>query len=90
MGYFNLPTGKTIYISTYNLLFKTVDGKVVPVTDEEIAEFMQQCIADDLGEIIENPFTRMSSLSKLTIEEDDEYIPDEAEEKNIDLDSDFD
>lgn len=56
-----LPTGKTIYISTYEWLFI--------LKDEEIDNFYESCIADDLGVIIENPFTLKTNSTTLEVEE---------------------
>lgn len=56
-----LPTGKTISISVYEYLFI--------LKDEEIDEFYQSCIADDLGTFVENPFSEKSM--KGFLQEDD-------------------
>lgn len=37
--------------------------------DEDVHEFYQSCMADDLGLEIENPFSNKSSMGKLDIEE---------------------
>lgn len=60
----SLPTGKVIYISTYEWLFQ--------LEENNVDEFYQNCIADDLGAFIENPFSSMSPQGRLDIED----VPD--------------
>lgn len=60
----SLPTGKVIYISTYEWLFQ--------LDDRNIDEFYQNCVADDLGSFIENPFSATQPQGKLDIED----VPD--------------
>lgn len=60
----SLPTGKVIYLSTYEWLFK--------LEEKNVDEFFQNCIADDLGTFIENPFSAAMPQGRLDIEE----IPD--------------
>ncbi len=45
----NLSTGKTIEISYYEWLFM--------IEEDEVSEFYQRCIAEDLGVEIDNPFS---------------------------------
>ena len=45
----NLPTGNTITVSVYEWLFI--------LREEDMHEFYQSCIADDLGVYIDNPFS---------------------------------
>jgi hypothetical protein len=56
-----LPTGKTIYLSTYTFLFE--------IKDEEVDLFYQSCVADDLGSFIEDPFAGRSVLGLLEVDE---------------------
>jgi len=59
-----LANGKTISISTYEWLFV--------IKDEDLPEFFQSCMADDLGQHIENPFSSKSPFGKLDVIEDEE------------------
>ncbi len=61
MATIQLQTGKTIYMSTYEWLFK--------LKEEDVAEFYQSCIADDLGIEIQNPFSNRVSYGKLEVED---------------------
>lgn len=79
MPYIQLKTGKTVYLSTFDFLFKTVGGKVEPITDSEIDEFFQNCHADDRGNFIEDPFTEKLSADLLQIEEKEEINVEEPE-----------
>ena len=63
-----LPTGKTLSISIYEWLFV--------LKDEDVDEFYQSCIADDLGIDIENPFSNKIVHGKLEVEEITEEIED--------------
>lgn len=65
MPLLSLPTGKTVYISSYQYYFE--------LREEDIDEFFQTCIADDLGSFIENPFSELRGANKV----EDEEIPDE-------------
>ncbi len=65
-------TGKTLYISTYEYLFV--------LKDEDMKEFYQSCIADDLGVSIENPFSSRANSAKLEVED----FP-EVEELELDI-----
>ncbi len=60
-----LATGKTITISAYEYFFI--------LKEEDVEEFFQSCVADDLGIYIGNPFSNKSSQGELDIEE----LPDE-------------
>lgn len=67
----SLPTGKVIYLSTYEWLFQ--------LEEKNVNEFFQNCIADDLGMFIEDPFSMRVHQGKLEVEETPD-IPDEIEE----------
>jgi hypothetical protein len=60
----SLPTGKVIYLSTYEWLFK--------LEEKDVDEFYQNSIADDLGVFIENPFSATCPQGKIEVED----IPD--------------
>lgn len=64
----SLPTGKVIYISTYEWLFQ--------LEEKDVDNFYQDCIADDLGSYIENPFSAVMPQGKLDIED----VPDIVQE----------
>jgi hypothetical protein len=64
----SLPTGKVLSISVYEYLF------LIP--EEDVDLFYQSCIADDLGTIIEDPFSNKEYFGKLEIDEVSD-IPDE-------------
>ena len=49
----NLPTGKTISLTTYEWLFI--------LKEEDVDSFYQSCIADDLGHEMNNPFSKSES-----------------------------
>lgn len=57
----NLPTGNTIYVSTYEYYF------LLP--EEEVDEFYQSCIADNLGVYIDDPFSNKVAQGKLEVED---------------------
>ena len=61
MPLIQLQTGKTIYISAYEYYFV--------LKDEDIEEFFQTCIADDLGTFKENPFSDSVFKGKIEIDE---------------------
>lgn len=63
-----LPTGKTISVSCYEWLFM--------LKEEDVGEFYQSCIADDLGIDIENPFSNKIVHGKLEVEEIPEPVED--------------
>lgn len=63
-----LPTGKTISVSVYEYFFI--------LKDEEMDLFYQDCMADNLGEDINNPFSNRGSMGKIEIEEDEPDLPD--------------
>jgi len=65
-----LPTGTTITISAYEYYFL--------LKEEDMHEFFQSCIADDLGIQINNPFSNKASFGR--IEED---FTDEFPEEDI-------
>jgi hypothetical protein len=56
-----LPTGKTLSVSTYEYLFV--------LKEEDVDLFFQACIADDLGQEINHPFSNKASKGKLDFEE---------------------
>lgn len=58
-----LPTGNTITISVYEYFFI--------LKDEDMAEFYQSCIADDLGTYVDNPFSNSSTGRRIEVEEDE-------------------
>lgn len=64
-----LPTGKTISISVYEWLFV--------LKEEDVDQFFQSCMADDLGIELENPFSNKIVHGKLDIEEP---VPEEVED----------
>lgn len=66
MPLINLPTGKTISMTTYEWLFK--------LKDDEIDGFYQDCIADDLGIEINNPFSGKNHTIGIIIEENQDPI----------------
>lgn len=46
----SLPNGKVISVSYYEWLFL--------LDEKDVAEFYQTCMAEDLGNFIENPFSK--------------------------------
>lgn len=59
-----LPTGMTINVSVYEYLFL--------LQEDDIDLFYQQCIADNIGTYIDNPFSNKSSTYiQFDDEEDD-------------------
>lgn len=65
-----LPTGLTISVSAYEYLFL--------LKEDEVDMFFQECIADNLGSYIEDPFSGGSSKERIKLDE----IPD-AEDDEI-------
>lgn len=61
-----LPTGKTINVSTYEYLFV--------LTDSDMDNFYQMCIAANVGEYIENPFHNSADFGKIEVEEEEDII----------------
>jgi len=59
-----LPTGNTITVSTYEFLFV--------LKDEDVDEFYQACMADNLGVYIDNPFSNKILHGKLEVEDSPE------------------
>lgn len=57
----SLPTGKVIYLSVYEYLFQ--------LEDKDVDAFFQSCIADDLGQFIDDPFSQRIPYGKLEVEE---------------------
>jgi hypothetical protein len=64
MPLIELPTGKTLYVSTYDYFFS--------LEEEDMDEFYQNCIADNLGVEIQNPFAMKSVEGKLEVEDKEE------------------
>lgn len=58
-----LSTGNTIYISCYEYLFV--------LKDEDVELFYQQCIADDMGVYIDNPFSNRAMQGKIVEDDSD-------------------
>lgn len=58
-----LPTGKTISVSLYDYYFI--------LQEEDVDVFFQSCIADDLGDEINNPFSNKASTGKIEVDEDE-------------------
>lgn len=56
-----LPTGNTITISVYEFFFL--------LDDKDVDLFYQSCIADDMGDYIDNPFSNSAS-GKVRVEEE--------------------
>lgn len=56
-----LETGKTLYVPLFEWLFK--------VEDKDVKEFLQSCVADDLGSFVEDPFCQRVMHGKLEVEE---------------------
>ena len=63
----NLPTGKTISVSSFEFYFI--------LKEDEVDLFFQSCMADDLGEEIYNPFSRMQT-GRIELVEDEEEEED--------------
>jgi len=74
----SLPTGKVIYISTYEYYFQ--------LEEKNVDEFFQNCIADDLGTFIEDPFSHRMSQGRLEVEDIPEIPEMEIIDEKIDLD----
>jgi len=56
-----LPTGMTISISYYDYLFV--------LKDEDMYSFYQECIADNLGSFIEDPWHGSAEKGRVNYEE---------------------
>lgn len=71
----SLPTGKVIYLSVYEWLFQ--------LDESTIDEFYQSCIADDLGNFIDDPFSQRKHHGKIEVDDTPEIeelrVLDEAE-----------
>lgn len=61
MPLIQLQTGKTIYISAYEYYFV--------LKDEDIEEFFQSCVADDIGIFKENPFSDSGCRGRIEIDD---------------------
>ncbi len=57
----SLPTGKVIYVSTYDYFFQ--------LDEKDVDEFYQSCIADDLGSFVDDPFSQRLHPGKLEVED---------------------
>lgn len=57
----SLPTGKVIYVSTFDYYFM--------LQEEDVDEFFQSCIADDLGKFIDEPFSQRIARGKIEVED---------------------
>lgn len=70
MPFISLPTGKVIYISTFEYLFV--------LQDEDMYEFFQNAIADDAGvPEPDNPFNLSAHQGKIVTEPiEEEILPD--------------
>jgi hypothetical protein len=60
----NLPTGKTIYVSAFDYYFL--------LKEEDVDLFFQSCVADDLGQEINNPFSNKIIIGKIEVDEEEE------------------
>ena len=63
-----LPTGKTISVSVYEFYFL--------LKDDDMDDFYQSCMADDLGTELNNPFSNRASQGRLEIPEEPEIEED--------------
>lgn len=63
-----LSTGKTVSVSTYDWLFV--------LQEDAIEDFYKSCLADDLGVVVDNPFSNRGS-SGIAIEEEIDEIPED-------------
>jgi hypothetical protein len=70
----NLPTGNTIYVSTYEYYFV--------LKEEDIDEFFQSCVADNLGAYIDDPFSNKMIYGKIEVDDIPE-VPDEPDEEDL-------
>ncbi len=61
-----LATGTTITISAYEFYFM--------LKDEDVDEFYQSCIADNLGIFVENPFSQKMLVGRIEVDEDIEDL----------------
>lgn len=65
----SLPTGKVIYVSTFEYYFM--------LEEKDVDMFFQSCIADDLGIEVQNPFSNKCSSGELEIDDyEDEEVPE--------------
>lgn len=71
-----LPTGKTLSISTYDFFFV--------LKEENVEEFFQSCIADDLGTEVNYPFSHRPNEGKLEFEETP-YEPEDQDLEEFDI-----
>jgi len=73
----SLPTGKVIYISVHEYFFQ--------LEEKDVDDFFRNCIADDLGSFIEDPFSMKTPQGKLEMDDVPE-IPEVEIGEQIDLD----
>ena len=73
----SLPTGKVIYLSVYEYYFQ--------LEEKDVDNFFQDCIADDLGTFIEDPFSMRTPQGKLEVDEVPE-IPEIEITEEVDID----
>lgn len=66
-----LPTGKTLSMTAFEWFFM--------LKEEDVDEFYQSCMADDLGEHIDDPFSGKIIRGRLEIDE----LPDIIIEEDI-------
>ena len=64
-----LRTGNTVYVSAYEYYFK--------LDDNDIDLFFQSCEADNLGIVIDNPFSNRIVMG--TLDEEIDQIPEEPD-----------
>jgi len=64
-----LRTGNTVYVSAYEYYFK--------LDDKDIDLFFQSCEADNLGIMIDNPFSNRIVMG--TLDQETESIPEEPD-----------
>lgn len=57
----SLPTGKVIYLSVYEYYFQ--------LDEDDVDNFYQSAIADDLGIFEDNPFSQKIALGRLEVED---------------------
>lgn len=74
MPLIQLPTGKTIYVSVYEYYFL--------LSEDDVDDFFQTCIADDVGDYMENPFSNRIERGKIEVEDE---IPDIEDIPNLDV-----
>lgn len=66
-----LPTGKTISMTAFEYYFM--------LEEKDVDEFYQSCMADDLGEHIDNPFSGRVIRGRLEIDEIPDIVVEEED-----------